>query len=190
MIGIVSLEDDVEQWAIPLIREIHEHEPNARVVLEVVKPGEGSYAASMNTLASMWLSEFDDDYFIPMNADVSCRAPFLENVATVPQTMLCGATINERDGLSWIDGWIYIIPRQVWNTVGEFDENFKIACFEDADYTWRAEAEGFDISKVNLPFVHYRASPRMRVKDFWKIRKQNQAYLAEKWNLGDEWRYR
>ena len=190
MIGIVSLENDVETWANPLIADIAKYEPDVEVRLTVSEPGEGSYAASINELGNYWYNETTDPYFMPMNADVTCFGKFAENILKVPETTLCGMTINERDGLTWIDGWMYIIPRAVWKGVGEFDENFQIACFEDADYTWRARQEGFRIAHVTLPFHHHQASPRMRVKNFWKIRKENQVYLIKKWDLGPEWSYR
>ena len=191
MIGIVSLRDDSKVWAEPLVEDIERYEPDVNVAVEIAYPGEGSYAASINMLARRWLKDYPDDpWFMPMNADISCAGPFQTFLDQMPQEKLYGMTINTRGDLTWIDGWIYVISRQVWDKVGEFDENFKIACFEDADYTWRAAQEGISIAKVTLPFLHHRASPRMRVSNFWQIRKENQAYLVKKWNLGEEWSYR
>ena len=190
MIGICSLVDEVEDWADPLVAEIKKWEPDMRVAMHVSKPGEGSYAASINTLAKLWLQNPSDPWFIPMNADIQCYGPLQASLDQMPPNKLYGSTINQRDGLHWIDGWIYFISRQVWEEVGEFDENFKIAGFEDADYTWRAIARGIPIAKVLLPFKHFKASPRMRVANFWQIRKENQAYLVKKHNLGEEWSYR
>ena len=190
MIGVCSLDHEVEEWAEPLISEIKTWNPDMCVAIHVAIPGEGSYAASMNELARLWLQDPDDPWFIPMNADVSCYGAIQAYLDRMPPNKLYGSTINEWDGLHWIDGWIYFISRQVWAEVGEFDENFKIACFEDADYTWRAIAKGIPIAKVLLPFKHFKASPRMRVENFWKIRKENQVYLIDKHNLGEEWSYR
>ena len=190
MIGIVSLTDDVITWAKPLIRDIERHEPDMEVILQVSEPGEGSYAASINKLAKYWIEETDDEWFLPMNADVELEKPFSHIFPDTPTDRLYGCTINTQQGRSWIDGWIYLISREVWEKVGEVDENFKIACFEDADYTWRAEKLGIEVYRISLPFIHHRASPRMRVSNFWKIRKENQNYLIEKYDLDDDWRYR
>jgi len=190
MIGIVSLTDDVRTWAKPLIADIAKHEPEMEVRLEVSEPGEGSYAASINQLGRYWFNETEDEWFIPMNADVALKGPFSEDLAKMDPKALWGMTINRKGEIGWIDGWIYFISRYVWETVGEFDEVFKIACFEDADYTWRAALMDIEIGKVQFPFIHHQASPRMRVKNFWKIRKENQAYLIKKYDLGEEWSYR
>ena len=190
MIGIVSLVDDVKTWAEPLIADIEREEPDMEYQLSTARPGEGSYAASINELGRWWYETTDDKWFIPMNADISLHGPFQAYLDRMPTNKLYGMTINTREGLNWIDGWIYVISREVWEAVGEFDENFKIACFEDADYSWRAIEVGYPLAKVNFPFHHHRASPRMRVKNFWKIRKENQAYLVEKYGLGKEWSYR
>jgi len=191
MIGIVTLKEDSKTWAEPLVEEIQKFEPDYPVAVEVAYPGKGSYAASINNLARRWIEDYPEDpWFFPMNADVSMISPFDTETWNAPKDKLYGCTVNTRGDLMWLDGWIYMISRKVWETVGEFDENFKIACFEDADYTWRAVKAGIGIAKVTLPFLHHRASPRMRVPDFWKIRKENQAYLIEKWDLPEEWSYR
>ena len=191
MIGIVSLTDDVETWAIPLMEDLAEHDPDILVSLNVAEPGEGSYAQSINELAEVWLNDTKDEWFVPMNADVSCHGPITEIFESLESDKIYAPTINEKGDHRWIDGWLYIISREVWERVGKFDEKFKIACFEDADYTWRAVEAGVGITQISgLPFYHHKASPRMRVPNFWKIRKENQAYLVQKWNLGDEWSYR
>jgi len=191
LIGIVSLEDDVEMWAVPLLEDLAKHEPGMLASINVSRPGEGSYAQSINELGDAFMKETLDQWFLPMNADVSCTGPFSDFLDTLDPNILYGPTVNTRGALSWLDGWLYIISRQVWEKVGRFDENFKIACFEDADYSWRARDAGVDVAKVSgLPFKHHQASPRMRVPNFWKIRKENQSYLRDKWNLGDNWSYR
>jgi hypothetical protein len=178
-------------WAVPLLEDLAKYEPDMLASINVSKPGEGSYSQSINELGRMFLEETDDDWFIPMNADVSCTGPFQHHLDEMDQSKIYGPTINTRGDLQWIDGWLYLIPREVWKEVGEFDEQFKIACFEDADYTWRCAQAGVGVAKVSgFPFKHHQASPRMRVPNFWKIRKQNQAYLREKWDLGDDWSYR
>jgi len=129
MIGIVSLIDDVETWANPLIADIEREEPDMSWGIEVAKPGEGSYAASINVLGRHWYENTDDKWFIPMNADVSLHGSIQAYLDRMPTNKLYGMTINTRGDLQWVDGWIYVISREVWEQVGEFDENFKIACF-------------------------------------------------------------
>ena len=191
MIGICSLEDDVDTLAVPLMEEFAKYEPDMNVAITVSKPGEGSYAESINDLAKVWKELYPDDtWFIPMNPDVELGGPIQDRLDKMPTDKLYGLTINEKFDLQWIDGWIYFISQEVWEKVGPFDEKFKIACFEDADYTWTAQKAGVGIAKVTMPMKHHRASPRMRVPNFWKVRKDNQSYLSRKWNLGKEWSYR
>lgn len=190
MIGIVTLEGQSKAWAEPLAEEIAKYEPNLPVATVVAKPGEGSYAACINQLAERWVRDYDTPFFIPLNDDVSCAGTFWASVKRLPPDVLYGMTANRGGKKTWLDGWIYFISREIWDTVGPFDENFAIAGFEDADYTWRALSHGYKFATVKAPFKHFKNSPRLKVPNFWEIRQQNMEYLKKKHNLPDDWSYR
>ena len=186
MIGIVSLNDDVEKWAVPLMEQIKSYEPSVETRLQVAWPGVGGYAASMNELARYWIEHTTDEWFMPMNADVSCSGSFMAKVNSYSRDCLYCLDSNQRDNRFWVEGWFYLISRALWQDVGEFDENFKISAFEDADFTWRAADAGYGLVGITLPFKHEKDNPRRRVPGFSSTRDANFDYLVRKWNL--DWR--
>ena len=52
----------------------------------------------------------------------------------------------------------YLIRRECFDKVGEFDENFKRAYAEDADYHVRMNQAGIKAECLELPFYHYGAA--------------------------------
>lgn len=48
----------------------------------------------------------------------------------------------------------YLIRRSVWETVGPFDEEFKLAYCEDADMHLRMHDRGVDAYSIGVPFLH------------------------------------
>lgn len=185
-----------QEYTRPLIESIQKHEPDVSIlVVDNASPqpyphGDGyevlrldekvSYAAAMN--AGMNAAN-PSKYYMIINNDVICKAPFLGMVKAQPSDTIASNYLNERYGKRWVDGWHYCIPRRVWQKVGEFDENFKIAAFEDADFTFRAYAEGFKLVKASHPFKHLRAKTRHGQPNFLAQRLENLRYLIEKHDL-------
>ncbi len=52
---------------------------------------------------------------------------------------------------------LFMIRKSVWETVGEFDEGFKGAYAEDADYHVRMHRAGIEAVCIDLPFYHIGA---------------------------------
>lgn len=186
--------NDWNKYTKPLINSIQAHEPSARLVVvdnasfpeypqgavyDVVRlPELVSYAAAINAGIRAAGSA---DYYIVLNNDVCCDGKFLDLVRQQPDDMLAGNLLNHRYGWSWIDGWHYCIPRRIWREVGEFDEQFEVAAYEDADYCIRAENAGYEIAQSNHPFKHLFAHTRYDVDRFWQRRQKNLKYLLRKW---------
>jgi GT2 family glycosyltransferase len=51
-----------------------------------------------------------------------------------------------------------MLPRLVWETIGELDEGFGLGFFEDDDYTLRVRAAGWETACAEDVFVHHHQS--------------------------------
>jgi GT2 family glycosyltransferase len=112
-----------------------------------------------------------------INNDVLCEGPYKDSLDLYSQDSLYGNQLHVRE-VTWFDGWLMLISRKIWDDVGEFDEGFKIAGFEDADYCMRAK--NYDLNEARLPFVHLKDSGRVREPNYQKIRQENIDYLISK----------
>jgi GT2 family glycosyltransferase len=85
------------------------------------------------------------------------------------------------------DGICFMVRRAVFETVGAFDENFRIGQFEDADFFRRAAAAGFRLGTTGRSFIHHFGSV---TQDALRGRKsgtpyeaENREYFRRKWDL-------
>lgn len=82
----------------------------------------------------------------------------------------------------------YLIRRTLYEKVGEFDENFKIAFCEDGDYDLRMNKAGYKPRCIGLPFLHH-GSMTVKNSDPAEIRKillqadENRKYFKQKWGF-------
>jgi len=84
-------------------------------------------------------------------------------------------------------GICFLVRRRVFETIGLFDENFRIGQFEDTDFFRRANAAGFRLAITGRSFIHHFGS--MTQKSFGQKKKEkpyaaeNRAYYRRKWRL-------
>jgi len=131
------------------------------------------------------------EWVIITNNDVLCTGSFINYLKTLDKNTLYGNKIHSnfpkfKHPVPFIDGWIYAIPVEAVEKIGFFDENFKIAGFEDADYCFRGAWKGYDIQQSKLPFVHLEERIRKTFDNYRKHRLDNMTYLVRKHNL--EWK--
>lgn len=176
-----------EQYTYPLIEEIQKFEPD--VLLYVVDAGSKvpypktrgvrlireqtkSYAQAIN-IAARRAFKMGADWILSMNNDVSCHGRF----AYIPEALVPDAVyarqIIEEKGFVWFGNWIVLIPKEVWQKVGEFDEDYLLCGFEDADYSKRAVDAGFKTKPVDLPFYHHWGATRWGLPNYPAVRIQN-----------------
>ncbi len=80
----------------------------------------------------------------------------------------------------WTSGACLLIPRDVWETIGGFDENIFLYC-EDVDFSWRARKAGFDT--LTCPTALFWHDLSDREESEWRTREVliSSRYLAHKW---------
>jgi N-acetylglucosaminyl-diphospho-decaprenol L-rhamnosyltransferase len=85
------------------------------------------------------------------------------------------------------DGICFMVRRQVFATIGLFDEKFRIGQFEDADFFRRAKAAGFRLGTTGRSFIHHFGSVTQdSIRKSKKVRPyeaENRAYYRQKWQL-------
>lgn len=178
-----------------LTRSLHEHEDKCQLTIvdnacdHAYKEGyhivrldkRVSFAAALNAAAKTVKS----GWMVMISNDVIINAPFVDIVQTLDPRIIWGKDANKGyGGRVWLDGWIYVMTKSIFDKVGGFDENFQYAGFEDADFCWRAQAAGitFDLAP-QLPLTHLRKHTRYGEKDFFKKREANIRYLEIKYGL-------
>ena len=85
------------------------------------------------------------------------------------------------------DGICFMVRRRVFETIGLFDENFRIGQFEDADFFRRAQNAGFRLGTTGRSFIHHFGSVTQdsirKNKTAKPYEAENRAYYRRKWNL-------
>jgi GT2 family glycosyltransferase len=85
------------------------------------------------------------------------------------------------------NGICFMTQRTVFETIGFFDENFRIGQYEDKDLFLRARLAGFKLGTVGGSFIHHFGSVTQNSIKFEKVIKpyalENKAYYIGKWKL-------
>ena len=77
-----------------------------------------------------------------------------------------------------------MIPRTVWEEVGELDEGYEVGFFEDDDYANRVRKARYDISCAEDVFVHHHLSASFSALgelEKQRLFEKNRAYYESKW---------
>jgi len=85
------------------------------------------------------------------------------------------------------DGICFLVRRRVFDTIGYFDENFRIGQFEDVDFFRRARGAGFRLAITGRSFIHHFGSITQdslrRNRATRPYEAENREYYREKWGL-------
>ena len=139
-----------------------------------------SYAEAINLAAN---KAFEDgaDWILSMNNDVSCLGKFSHIIDMLKPDSIYARQIIEENNFTWFGNWIVLIPREVWEKVGQFDPDYLVCGFEDADYSMRAINLGVHTKAIELPFIHHWVSPRWAIPGYPQTREQNIRRFTEKY---------
>jgi N-acetylglucosaminyl-diphospho-decaprenol L-rhamnosyltransferase len=85
-----------------------------------------------------------------------------------------------------VNGICFMAHRRVFDTIGLFDENFRIGQYEDKDLFIRATLAGFRLGTVGSAFLHHFGSATQKTMkhqaDSRSYALENKTYFARKWN--------
>ena len=176
----------------PFVASVRAFEPDAHLVIvdngspEPYPPMDDALLKRTNNHAIM--TSFNKaigtskwDWVMLTDTDVLCQGKFLKQVEEFDPRFIYGQQVFTESGLTWFDGWLFCIPRQIWDTIGKFDEDFKVTgAFQDLDYCIRAREDGFDLRQCALPFKHLEANTTHASPDFWQNREHNRELIYKK----------
>lgn len=85
------------------------------------------------------------------------------------------------------DGICFMVRRGVFETIGYFDEKFRVGQFEDSDFFRRAKRAGFRLGTTGRSFIHHFGSITQnsirKTKTVGPYEAENRAYYRQKWRL-------
>ncbi|TCP69689.1 glycosyltransferase family 2 protein [Baia soyae] len=85
-----------------------------------------------------------------------------------------------------LSGFCLVFPRKIWNTVGEFDENYGMGYYEDIDFTYRVRLAGYKCMIAGDTYVHHFGSKSFIQNNSdelaRKLSKENREYFMKKWD--------
>ena len=97
----------------------------------------------------------------------------------------CRRHDGETVPLDMLGFFCVVMPREVYERIGELDERFGLGCFEDDDYCRRLREAGYEMRFARDSFVHHwrEASFRLLGEDLYlKTFFENQRRFEAKWN--------
>lgn len=90
-----------------------------------------------------------------------------------------------------IYGSCMLIRRDVFETVGLFDEAFTYGGYEDMDFLWRVQAAGITVGMTGASLIHHFAlvTRKAVVAEMPTFENANLAHFTRKWNrtVGGNW---
>ncbi len=93
---------------------------------------------------------------------------------------------GQRTELRVANFFCVMIPRTVWDDVGELDENFGVGLFEDDDYAMRVRAAGHRVACAEDVFVHHHHSASigaLGTAAYDELFNRNRRYFESKWGV-------
>jgi hypothetical protein len=183
--------DGWQEFTLPLMDSLFKHEPSVRQVVidnaskkpyplhpEITRTERLCYAAAINRAKEI---AGNADWYIVLSNDVLCTGPFVGWLSYLSDCV-AGPQFKRANGWPYIEGWCVCIPGNVWASVGEWDELFRISSWEDVDFSVSAVERGFQLRHLpNFPFVHLDQQQRFTiVPDYWQSEVDNVQYFIRK----------
>lgn len=188
--------DGWEKYTFPLIQSLQQHEPICKFIVVdnasetpypkidfVTRTERMSYSAAINWAKGVTELFFEEsDWYIVLSNDVLCTGEFIEYLSTMPTNQIIGPCLKANQGWQYLEGWCVAIPKEVWNALKGWDENFKVSSWEDVDFSQSTLEAGFDVLHYpEFPFVHLDQKQRFTlIPNYWESEYHNYAYFKRK----------
>jgi len=137
-------------------------------------------------------------YVLVANNDVILRPDTYRLLVEADLPFATGVGVNTMEQMAQWDGSAnlrpnpdfscFLIRREVWEKVGEFDENFAVAFCEDNDYHCRMHKAGIPAVCVGVPFFHVgsgtlKVVPPKEQRLIEEAAAKNREYFKTKWGF-------
>lgn len=143
-----------------------------------------SVAEAWNRGIRFCFNRLGTDYVLVLNNDIELRSNTYRLLVEDGGGFVTGVGVSEWSSLPPTlersphpDFACFLIRREVWDTVGPFDEHFKGAYCEDSSYHMRMAMSGIPAYALDLPYIHH-GSQVLKNAHLWEVRRiQEQADL-------------
>lgn len=213
----------ISEYASPIDYRVHvvNHASNETIEKIKIQYKFDKLIINENCLASAWNKgingclDSDCEYIVIPNLDIEFRSDTVDNLVKFAKEnqeyngkrvlMWGGLEIKDKSKLndslpseSISEGagfWFYMIHRDLFKLVGEFDENFKPAYFEDNDMAYRIKLAGYtSLTSNQVQAFHYGSSTLNNDAELAKTMpaffEKNKEYYIKKWGgLPEQERY-
>jgi len=174
----------------PYIESVLRYEPETEIIItDLTKEGNRyNYHRGLNSGAK----RAKGDWLIFSNDDVLCTNSFSEMIENFDKNCIHGKELRRKTEEKWgfsveyLYGFILVMHRSLFEKVGEFDEVYGHAGFDDIDYCWRAQEMGFNLqAHEDLPFLHLADLPgashrRYLISGYSENMKKSKEHFLEK----------
>jgi GT2 family glycosyltransferase len=156
-----------------------------------VKAGQSPWVVILNNdvlLPKAWLEgllayaeESNSDIVSPAMRGHACDYDLENYAAAFTKSMSTVFRKGEAHGVC------FMVRRSVIEKIGDFDENFRIGQYEDADFFRRAKLGGYVLGITGRSFIHHFGSVTQKTLKSYKTTRpyeaENRAYFRKKWRL-------
>lgn len=137
----------------------------------------------------------DGDILLFLNNDVVIKGDYLtpleRALADNPNSLAGPQLANFDTGwnvfgeklISYLIGWCVAIPKEIFDSLGGFDEQFSPAYYEDLDLCYNALQNGYELQQVWVPLQHLGEQSGGQLKNKQEITEANRVKFAKKWGL-------
>ena len=137
----------------------------------------------------------DGDTLLFLNNDILVQGDYLtpleKALADNPHSLAGPQLVNFDTGwnvfgdklISYLIGWCLAMPKEVFETLGGFDERFSPAYYEDVDLCYNALQSGYDLQQVWAPIRHLGEESGGQLEGKREITEANREKFAKKWGL-------
>ena len=90
-------------------------------------------------------------------------------------------TIETKPPITYVEGYVMVFTRETLNDVGEMDEAYSPAYFEDSDWCIRAAIKGHPLILEGSLVRHSRGITSRDLKNIHNVHRRNYIYFKRKW---------
>lgn len=137
---------------------------------------QGKVLAVLNNDVELYPGGISRLYTEAMRCGISCASMMKSN------SSFCGGTKTHHIANSdYANGEALFFRRDVWLNIGEFDESYEMAYYEDTDWSCRARLKGYSWSGVENTMRHLQGQTSKLLPDLPKYISNNRSIFVERY---------
>jgi GT2 family glycosyltransferase len=137
----------------------------------------------------------DGDTLLFLNNDIIIKGDYLspleKALAHNPNSLAGPQLANFDTGwnvfgdklISYLIGWCLAMPKETFDDLGGFDEQFSPAYYEDVDLCYNSLQKGYELQQVWVPLQHMGEQSGGQLENKRGITEANRVKFAQKWGF-------